>query len=133
VLRTALTVTYWGLNYTLELIKKISKEQDIALYRQTLLFNTFENGLCSIRKTTGTKTKLIQFCEKLIELLGTLLFRRKDRCRIGDIEINRENEQDMTRLLKNLLIPLLKRPWRPYDSDFGYCFFDGENGSRNNA
>lgn len=119
-----LTVTY-GFNYTLELIKKISKELDSLCTDKRLLFNTFENRFVFYMKDYRDKNQLIQFCEMLIELLGTLLFGERIGAGIGVIEINRENEQDIDQLLKNLLIAS-EKAMEAVDSDFAYCFFDGE-------
>lgn len=118
----ALTTIY-GFHYSQDLMKKVADTLNLFCNDNRLLFNTYENRFVFYIKDYRDKYELIEFCRTVAGVLQPLLTVERISSGIGVIEINRENEQDIDKLLKNLLIAS-ERAMEMDGEDFSYCFFD---------
>lgn len=119
-----LSMTY-GFNYSQGLIKKIAEALALLCTEKCQLFCTFANRFTFYLKGYQDKNLLIKFCETVIETLESLLAIERISGGIGVIEIDAENQDDVEKLLKNLLIASEKALTTP-DRNFSFSFFDSD-------
>lgn len=117
--------TIYDFHYSQELIKKVANTLALHCTESRMLFNTFENRFVFYVKDYRDKEELIEFCKIVADTLEPLLIVERIGSGIGVIEIDRDNERDIDKLLKNLLIAS-ERSMDMDNDDVSFCFFDSE-------
>ncbi len=118
----SLTAMY-GFLYTQDLIKATADTLRQYCSAKCSLFYTYENRFVFYIKDYKDKNELNEFCKTVAKTLETLLEAERVGGGIGVIEIGLDNECDVDRLLKRLLIAS-ERAINIYDKEFGICFYD---------
>ncbi|HZW49300.1 MAG TPA: PAS domain S-box protein, partial [Bacillota bacterium] len=113
----------YGFNYGQELIKKAIEALTLLSTDQRQLFNTYVNRFLFYVKAYEDKNELVAFCNEVINILESVFAVERISGGIGIIEIDEDNEQDIERVLKNLLIAS-EKAIAAVDRDFGFCFYD---------
>jgi PAS domain S-box-containing protein len=117
-----LTANY-GFQYTQNLIKKAAETLNQYCTDEQMLFNTFENQFVFYLKNYKNKNELNHFSEIIAGALESLFVTDRVGGGIGILEIEKDDELDVDRLLKRLLIAS-ERSINIFDKDFRVHFYD---------
>jgi PAS domain S-box-containing protein len=120
-----LTANY-GFQYSQNLIKKAAEAMIQHCTDKRLLFQTRENRFVFYLFDYKDKSELIEFCNIIVQTLGSLLETDRIGGGIGVLEIDQnENIEDAELLLRRLLIAS-ERCVNLFEKDFTICFYDDE-------
>lgn len=117
-----LTATY-GFHYTLETICNIADSLKNICTEKHSLYMTYENRFVIYVKDYDTKKDLMNFTNKIIKTLESVLATERIGGNIGVIEIEEYNKLEANILFKNLLIAS-EKAIISNDSEYGVCFYD---------
>lgn len=113
----------YGFYYGQELIKKATEAMTLLCTDHHQLFNTYVNRFAFYVKDYEDKNELIAFCNTVVQTLESVLAAERIGGGIGIIEIDEDNEQDIDRVFKDLLIAS-EKAIAVIDRDFAFCFYD---------
>jgi PAS domain S-box-containing protein len=115
----------YGFHYTLELIKKTAEALSAHSTNSRPLCVIYENRFVFYLSEVADRETLRAFCERVACSLEALLSSERVGGGIGVVEIEPEQDHDVDRLLKRLLITSEEAIERS-GGDYGICFYDME-------
>jgi len=115
----------YGFIYGQELIKRLADGLLRLCSDDHQLFHIYENQFAFYVKGYPDKEALSLFCESVEETLETLLAIERIGGGIGVVEIDANNERDVDRIFKNLMVAS-EKAGNNVSRDFAYCFYNTE-------
>lgn len=119
----------YGFHYSQALIQKIANELRVYCNENCMLFSSYEYRFVFYVTAYEDKEDLMCFCEKIENVLESLLSSESITAGLGIVEIDDENKQDIEMLLKNLLIAS-EKAIHAEDQTIRTCFFNEEMSSQ---
>lgn len=119
----------YGFHYSQALIQKIANELRVYCNENCMLFSSYEYRFVFYVTAYEDKEDLMCFCEKIENVLESLLSSESITTGLGIVEIDDENKQDIEMLLKNLLIAS-EKAIHAEDQTIRTCFFNEEMSSQ---
>lgn len=112
-----------GFEYSQHLIKKVAIELKPYCDDKSMLFATSEYNLVFYKKSYKNKNELLDFCEALLDTLNSLPTVERINVGIGVLEIDEDNNYDIEKLLRNLLVTS-EKALKLSDEENYICFYD---------
>ncbi|HZX21652.1 MAG TPA: EAL domain-containing protein, partial [Clostridia bacterium] len=112
-----------GFEYSQALVKRIAVKLEPYCDDRNVLFATSEYNLVFYKKSYKNKNELLNFCEAISDTLGSLPTVERIDVGIGVLEIDEDNNYDMGKLLRNLLITSEKALKLSSGGNY-ICFYD---------
>jgi len=116
----------YGFMYSQNLIKKAAEALSRHCTDNRLLFQPRENRFVFYLFDYKDKNELVDFCDVIIETLGSLFVTDRISVGIGIVEVDQnQNEEDVESLMTRILIAS-ERYVSLFGKDFEICFYDEE-------
>lgn len=120
----SLSMTY-GFNYAQDLIKKVADTLNRFATEKRILVRSFENRFVYYIKDYNDKNELMEFSREIADSFEPILTAERIGAGIGVFEIDPDEELDLNKLSKRVLI-LSEKAAGSEDREIGICYYDNK-------
>jgi len=113
----------FGFLYIQNLVKKSAETLKHYCIEKCILFHPYENQFVFYLKNYRDKEELIEYCDKLGNILEKLFVSEGIGGGLGIIEVECNNKLTIDQIMKKLLVAS-ERSINVFDKDFRACFYD---------